>query len=321
MHPNKTSIWVLITKTLCMKIPMIASTLIICLFYGSVAAQKVGVNKSNPIATLDVAGSINTDSILTVKGQVGQEGQVLMAMADNQMAWQTPNFPGADQFKYWRYYLSNGTFTIPEGVSRIFVEAWGGGGGGILNMGGGSGGYAAGYFNVNAGQEINIVIGAGGAGAENLSSQSADGGNTIVTMLSNSITAQGGKGAIYALTEELVNTISGGLGGGYSFQGPATRMQYGANGLPGISSSKKIFKSGAIGDYVDYTYGAGGNTPMWPAPTGGRSAQRDAHETTTIVLGSEGFRPGGGGGSRWISGVGLNFGGYNGGPGLVRIGY
>ncbi|HSK13696.1 MAG TPA: hypothetical protein VK907_10805, partial [Phnomibacter sp.] len=212
-----------------MKFSMLGAFFALNLFFVSLAAQNVGVNKLNPNATLDVGGSINTDGILSVNGQFGQEGQVLMAMGDNKMAWQTPNFPGSHQFTNWRYYLSNAEFIIPEGVTRVFVEAWGAGGGGGPYMGGGSGGYAAGYFNVSAGQIITINIGQGGDGSTGTITNAADGEATTVTLLSNSISAQGGKGVLHL--ESLY--LGGALGGGYSFAGPATRMQFGANGMPG----------------------------------------------------------------------------------------
>jgi hypothetical protein len=300
-----------------MKITILGTIFALSVCNGGLVAQKVGVNKSNPIATLDVAGSINTDSILTVKGQVGQEGQVLMAMGGNKMAWHTPDFPGADQFKYWRYYLSNGTFTIPEGVSRIFVEAWGGGGGGGLYLGGGSGGYAAGYFNVSAGQIITINIGQGGEGSSGIITNAADGENTTVTVLSNSISAQGGKGVVHSIS----GYLGGAQGGEYSFAGPATRMQFGANGMPGKARTMHIVANEATGEKQDITFGAGGNTPMWPAPTGGRPLQVLWLLQELIKIdGSPGYRPGGGGGSKDPPGSNIS-GGYAGGPGMVRIGY
>lgn len=70
-------------------------------------------------------------------------------------------------------------WTVPQSVSKIRVELWGGAGGGggagaysysyILNAGGdgGSGGYASKELNVTAGQQFSVVVGAGGAAGSN----------------------------------------------------------------------------------------------------------------------------------------------------------
>jgi hypothetical protein len=68
--------------------------------------------------------------------------------------------------------LSSQTYTVPQGVSKIRVELWGGagGGGGIgmysysLNSGGtgGSGGYIQQEIIVAPGDQFNVIIGAGG---------------------------------------------------------------------------------------------------------------------------------------------------------------
>ncbi|SPF53383.1 hypothetical protein SBF1_660024 [Candidatus Desulfosporosinus infrequens] len=54
-------------------------------------------------------------------------------------------------------FTSSGSFTVPAGIYRIFVKAWGGGGGG------GSGGYAGVWLSVIPAQVIIITIDAGGA--------------------------------------------------------------------------------------------------------------------------------------------------------------
>ena len=56
--------------------------------------------------------------------------------------------------------------TVPAGVTKIFVEAWGGGGGGfttgasyVQSKGGGGAGYAAAYIDVSEGQVVNMNVG------------------------------------------------------------------------------------------------------------------------------------------------------------------
>ncbi len=60
-------------------------------------------------------------------------------------------------------FASSGTFTVPDGVSRVFVQVWGGGGGGSSNGGGGGGGYAEGWVEVSSGQQISVTVAPGGS--------------------------------------------------------------------------------------------------------------------------------------------------------------
>ena len=76
-------------------------------------------------------------------------------------AWQAAGDSGAQ---------CNGTFTVPTGVSNIFVQVWGAGGGGGMNCSwkvaspGGGGGYAHKSIAVSAGQIFCYCAGHGGQG-------------------------------------------------------------------------------------------------------------------------------------------------------------
>jgi hypothetical protein len=72
-------------------------------------------------------------------------------------------------------FTGSGTFIVPETVTEITVQAWGGGGagGGSTNAGlnsarggagGGGGAYASSTLTVEPGQELQVVVGAGGTG-------------------------------------------------------------------------------------------------------------------------------------------------------------
>ncbi|UCD22112.1 MAG: hypothetical protein JSW22_00275, partial [Chloroflexota bacterium] len=71
-------------------------------------------------------------------------------------------------------FTESGTFVVPETVTEITVEVWGGGGagGGSTNTrrgarggaGGGGGAYASSTLTVESGQELQVVVGAGGTG-------------------------------------------------------------------------------------------------------------------------------------------------------------
>lgn len=85
-------------------------------------------------------------------------------------------------------FTTNGTFTVPAGVTSITVECWGGGGGGGANTsgakgGGGGGAYTRSAITVTPGQMFAVVIGSGGAPTVN-------GGNSIFG--TNLVLAAGG---------------------------------------------------------------------------------------------------------------------------------
>ena len=133
------------------------------------------------------------------------------------------------------YFLtpSTNTFTIPAGISKIWVKAMGaGGGGGGGNLSGGCGGgggagcYAEGFINVTQGQAYSITVGAGGAGGATNISGSAGGTSSFGTQL----IAPGGSGGIKG-------TSFGGAGGlGGVGVGSATFID-GPNGSGGGAGS------------------------------------------------------------------------------------
>jgi hypothetical protein len=84
-----------------------------------------------------------------------------------------PGFLGEFGQGKWRVFFEDGTFVVPEGVSRIRVRAVGAGGGGRVShndgaagkgAGGGGGGYAHGEFAVTPLASFAVVVGAGGVG-------------------------------------------------------------------------------------------------------------------------------------------------------------
>jgi hypothetical protein len=93
---------------------------------------------------------------------------------------------------------STGSFTVPAGVTTLYVFASGGGGGGgagFTDVGnpttggtGGTGGQALSVLTVTPGGSVSYTIGAGGAGAN--SGSSSSGGSTTV----DTITCTGGSG-------------------------------------------------------------------------------------------------------------------------------
>jgi hypothetical protein len=130
------------------------------------------------------------------------------------------------------------SFTPPEGVSSLIVEAWGGGGGGgsgepsgagnAAGAGGGGGGYARGTLPA---ANYSLVVGAGGGA-------NTSGGNSWFDSTST-IFAQGGTGASWGPTFGSGGTanigaddvFNGGNGGtGFTTAGPSNRRGGGGGG-------------------------------------------------------------------------------------------
>ncbi len=132
------------------------------------------------------------------------------------------------------------TFTVPEGVTEIQVEAWGGGGGGGdgLGRGGGGGGggaYAKSVFTVSPAAEYSVVVGTGGAGA------------------GSGTTFRGGHGATSTFGTTMVIAVPGVAGAGGS-----SGDQAGGGGGLAASSTGQVTTSGGSGGIGKNTNDAGG---------------------------------------------------------------
>src|SRR5262245_52607179 len=94
--------------------------------------------------------------------------------------WSIGSAPPSVGARGIQLFASDGTFTVPAGVSSVLVEAWGGGGAGgsgpNYGGGGGGGGYVRAVLAVSPGQAVPVTIGAGGVGACGMSG--TPGGNT-----------------------------------------------------------------------------------------------------------------------------------------------
>jgi hypothetical protein len=104
---------------------------------------------------------------------------------------------GSSSVRGIQLFASDGTFTVPAGVSRVLVEAWGGGGAGgngpNFGGGGGGGGYVRAVVAVNPGQAVLVTVGQGGAPGCGLNGLA--GGDTTFGGL---LTAGGGQGGTAA---------------------------------------------------------------------------------------------------------------------------
>ena len=119
---------------------------------------------------------------------------------------------------FFGYNAGNYTWTVPAGVTEVFVNVFGSGGRGgqpqsnNMGSGGGGGGYAGAALAVSTGQTYKITCGKGGwlAGG----TTTVDGTDTTFSTSASSaiLTASGGKGGTNKDTTSVIDCL-GGLGG------------------------------------------------------------------------------------------------------------
>jgi len=145
-------------------------------------------------------------------------------------------------------FTSNGTFTVPAGVTHVTIEAWGAGGSGGFSTrfggrgGGGSGGAYAkttNYF-VNEGQGYVVTVGQGGVGNrdswfDNINVVLAKGGINGNNAQGGTVYATGASGSIAGSVGDIIfkggnggNGVDAGSGGG---GGGAGTIENGGNAL------------------------------------------------------------------------------------------
>jgi len=194
----------------------------------SLVAQNVGVGNTNPAEKLDVTGNMKISGEIKPGGNSGQNGQVLMNNGSGGMNWanlcdyknQITFMDTSVQYLYWN---------VPAGVTKIWIELWGGGGAGF-QAGGGGGGYLSIFYNVTPGEQLTFSIGKGGKDNPQVFAQftvAESGGTTRVDYAGQYYLTFGGNGAI-------VNTVSGfprqipGDGGTFLTSVPATTSPRGS---------------------------------------------------------------------------------------------
>src|SRR5690554_4459421 len=202
----------------------------------------------------------------------------------------------------WEVILTtSGTWTVPDNVYEITVEAVGGGGGGgrtfsELTVGGGGGGgaYVQSTICTTPSTSILYSIGNGGQGG----SDSKDGGDTWFQNTST-VLANGGVGAVVTTG---VTLGSGGAGG----SADASVGDIKHDGVSGGAGTLEFSGKGGNAGYTDTvgSIGASGNTGV-----GGAGV-------ATSVVGNNGTNYGGGGsGGKKDSSISGNFNGGAGAPG------
>lgn len=191
-------------------------------------------------------------------------------------------------------FTSSGTFTVPGGVSQLYVSAVAGGGGagggagsaGATSSvgGGGGGGGGAGQsaqrqlLSVTPGQVISVSIGAGGGGGGGGAASGTAGGT-------------GGAGS-----NTVIGTITLAGGGGGAAGGPLTSNVVGGGGAGGGGGSG--YPGGSDGTDGNYTGngGASGSSPFGGGGKSGRAASTGPGSNGSNGGGGGGYGAGGGGG-------------------------
>jgi len=194
-------------------------------------------------------------------------------------------------------YNSSTTYTVPSGVNRVAVWAFGPGsaGGGGSNAfagnggGGGAGGGLVGFkdYAVNSGQQFAVSVGSSGGTSSfgNLATMANSGSSNVAGHVLQSGGGGGGQG--------------NSNGGGYDKTPPNaggtinTNLNLSVSGIPDYGASGGGGGGAAGAYFYGATGGAAGGTPRGGA--GGASA-RGGNEGYAASPGTAGTAPGGGGG-------------------------
>ena len=214
------------------------------------------------------------------------------------------------------------TCTVPAGVTKVTIAAWGGGGGGGYGQngaGGGGGGYCGQSFTVTPGETLTITVGKGGVGGYvDLESSSEfpgqyGGASSVLSSASGiALNASGGAGAAYYDDNPPGGSCTGATGYPGGNGGAAAANEWSELGSPGGGGGGSATPSAAGdpgGDTEDgiETPGAGGSGAGRGGDGGGFDDGGGARS------GQPGSVPGGGGGGGAEPAIGETYG--NGGDG------
>ena len=268
------------------------------------SSQRIGIGVPNPTEKLDVNGNVNVQGNVKLNGVSGTDGQVLMTNNTGATVWSD-----LCDFKNIASYTQNGTWTIPAGVTKIMIEAWGGGGGGAAGGGGGGGAYIRTQgTTVSSPGSITINIGTGGAGAATEAATAGDGTQTTVTGAFGTYTAANGSGA---------GSNFGGATVSFALTGISLIQFPGQSGSP---TTETYAERTSMEFATIRKYGDGGKTVSFSSSEGkGATFIFNTNTLANILL----IRPisgkigGGGGGGP----TGFGVWGASGGPGMVIIHY
>lgn len=252
-------------------------------------ATPPGDNTDAPInvgnETQTKAGAMNFNGVAQFNASIplritpgAGEGKVLTSNADGNARWadNTGGSGGGIPGNMEVFSTSgNINWTVPNGVSKVMIEAWGAGGGGARSytsegllysgQGGGGGAYTKKIIKVEPDKKFNLTIGKGGRGSKSRNLFSIDpggdgGGTTVEYDGAIVIMSGGGKGGGDSNSLDPKT----GLGGqGFDYAGNELIL----NGQKGEYASMQTYDSnGRIGSY---TPGIGGDAGGFGGYDGG----------------------------------------------------
>jgi trimeric autotransporter adhesin len=282
----------------------------------SLLSQNVGVGTTTPSEKLDVNGNINVSGTIKANGVDGNPNQVLMKNGIGTMQWgDLCDYKNIASFSL----TGAGSWTVPPGVTKIAIEAWGAGGGGSSYGGGGGGGYCRALFTVTPGSLVNFNIGVGGNGG---GTNANNGTFTQVIVGGVTLTASGGEGS--GFTAGIPSFITNAPGGYYLVSAGFTAHtgMRGDFGKPNLHT----FLQSSTSTFLEVLSGGDGGNGANSINTGGTGAYRMIDAGSFAVLRNQstyfGRSPGGGGGGGFTM---LSTGGFGngsvGGNGMVIIHY
>lgn len=131
-----------------------------------------------------------------------------------------------------QFFTTNGTFTVPDGVTTLFVEIMGGGGGGAggsnsfktysyTAMGGACGEIKIGYKSVHPGEQLPVNVGIGGFGGQRFSETKT---GSVIQFRGGDPGGDGGSSSFMDII------ASGGTGNSYTSSGGGGKGSYSALG-------------------------------------------------------------------------------------------
>lgn len=193
-------------------------------------------------------------------------------------------------------FTSNGTFTVPTGVSLVWVTmcAGGGGGGSGTPGGGGGGGESLIYWpiNVTPGASMAVTVGSGGPGGTG-----GPGGSTGSSSSFGGLTVSGGSGGAGT-----TGAGAGGNGGGY-YAGSGGIGVKGSTGtiaypiIGGAGGGEDGFAGGVVGLFTGGAASSGGGGGASAFGSGGAGAGAPGSGTAGGTCAGGGGAGAGGGGT------------------------
>jgi hypothetical protein len=165
--------------------------------HADVAYLADSASNSNVAASANGLNVLSTGSVRIADGTQGL-GKVLTSDGVGNAAWlQPPSIP------HFQVFNADGQFAVPDGVTRITVEIWGGGGGGGGVGGGGGGGGGGGNSCTECGGDLSTCLqggtgGIGGTGGQGWGGEGGAYGKDILSVTPGAtyyvVVGQGGDG-------------------------------------------------------------------------------------------------------------------------------